>query len=363
MAAGEVDFLRDQVHRLNVILSQYQEKYLTLDEDDKREFWDLQTKVDHLVGENRRLHEDLRSSVESRLRETQPLSANEVDQLNEENVLHNLQQQVQLITQERDSAKEMLASNIKELDKVRHDLQEARNEAQFKAANYQLIQERSSQVLTQNQKLLSDNQKLEVATQHFQTTLNAQSAEVDQLRDHLQQSRAEHRAVNLQLHEMKKVLDQLKQEMMRKDGETSQAVGREYAADSRLTQLQASLMEMENQISNLHFENKKLQSENKELEEKFNILQTKGGDAEKREYDATMQVRESVQLVENAILEKDQAVIREQQKSQELHRLQEALSKLINEAGLRTKQEVEHVRKQCNNNIAKLMEEIQALEM
>ena len=56
------------------------------------------------------------------------------------------------------------------------------------------------------------------------------------------------------------------------------------------------------------------------------------------------------------------ALVREQQKTQELSRLQEALSKLINEAGKRTRQEVDNVRKQCNINIAKLMEEIQAME-
>lgn len=56
------------------------------------------------------------------------------------------------------------------------------------------------------------------------------------------------------------------------------------------------------------------------------------------------------------------ALVREQQKAQELERLQEALSKLINEAGKRTRQEVDNVRRQCNTNIAKLMEEIQAYE-
>ena len=55
--------------------------------------------------------------------------------------------------------------------------------------------------------------------------------------------------------------------------------------------------------------------------------------------------------------------MREQQKTQELGRLQVALSKLINEAGKRTRLEVDNVRKQCNTNIGKLMEEIQSLEM
>lgn len=42
--------------------------------------------------------------------------------------------------------------------------------------------------------------------------------------------------------------------------------------------------------------------------------------------------------------------------------MQQVMENLVNEAGKRTRQEVDAVRKQCNKNIAKLMDEIQALE-
>eukprot|EP00057_Strongylocentrotus_purpuratus_P016926 XP_011671400.1 PREDICTED: sodium channel and clathrin linker 1 [Strongylocentrotus purpuratus] len=67
-------------------------------------------------------------------------------------------------------------------------------------------------------------------------------------------------------------------------------------------------------------------------------------------------------MSENALLEKDQALIREQQKEEEVRRLADALGKLVNDAGKRTRQEVDSIRKQCNSNIAKLMEEVTALE-
>ncbi|XP_077983921.1 sodium channel and clathrin linker 1-like isoform X2 [Glandiceps talaboti] len=405
MATEEVEFLRDQVHRLNAILGQYQEKYLpievgkhksvyssadpkapwltsksllspliaeydrqldTLREQNssyKKEYREQQAKLEHLVADNKRCHDELRRAIENQLRETQPLSAGEAAVLNEEDVLHNLQQQVQMVTQEKDAANEMVQSANQELDRVRHELQELKTEAQLKAGSYQTVQERSAHILTQNQQLLSDKHKLEAAAQQFQRTLDVQNGEIDQLREHLNQSKAEHRAANLQLHDVKKMLDQLKQEMIRKDSEASHAVGREHAADSRVSQLHAALMDMENQVSTLNNESRKLQSEKNQLEEKVAALQKKCGDSERHEYEASVKVRESVQMVENAILEKDQAVIREQQKSTELQRLQDVLNKLINEAGVRTKQEVENVRKQYNNNIAKLMDEIHALEM
>ena len=56
-------------------------------------------------------------------------------------------------------------------------------------------------------------------------------------------------------------------------------------------------------------------------------------------------------------------MVREKQKDTEIQRLNETINTLLEEAGLRTRKEVESVRKQCNINIGKLMEEMQQMEM
>ena len=61
---------------------------------------------------------------------------------------------------------------------------------------------------------------------------------------------------------------------------------------------------------------------------------------EQREYEAVLQVKESVQMVENAMLEKDEALVKERQAGEDVARLQEAIAKLLDEAGARTRQEV-----------------------
>ena len=48
-----------------------------------------------------------------------------------------------------------------------------------------------------------------------------------------------------------------------------------------------------------------------------------------------------------------QAVQKEKQSSEEVERLQDTMAKLLDEAGARTRQEVDSVRQQCNNNIAR----------
>lgn len=63
-------------------------------------------------------------------------------------------------------------------------------------------------------------------------------------------------------------------------------------------------------------------------------------DLEKRELDAVSQVRDAVQMVEKAMMEKEQAEIELKQREEEADKLQDAISKLINEAGMKTRQEV-----------------------
>ena len=58
-----------------------------------------------------------------------------------------------------------------------------------------------------------------------------------------------------------------------------------------------------------------------------------------------------------------QALVREKQALEQVDKMQEALTKLLDEAGARTREEVDNVKKQCNQNISRLMEEIHALEM
>ncbi len=61
---------------------------------------------------------------------------------------------------------------------------------------------------------------------------------------------------------------------------------------------------------------------------------------EQREYEAVLHVKESMQIAEDALMEKEQAVVREQQSIQEIGRLKKALATIVQEAGERTRKEV-----------------------
>ncbi|XP_022079629.1 sodium channel and clathrin linker 1-like isoform X2 [Acanthaster planci] len=405
MDVGEREFLRDQVQRLNAELQHYQEKYMPLEEKEKAslhtsagppapwltsknllspliaeydhqlsslrkqiktykaEHVELSGKIDKLVNENNRLHKELKASIQGQLEAVHQVSRADTSIIEEQQLIDNLQKQITLITQEKDSAVEMWQETVQELDRLAKEHRDMLGNNEAQTQRYQAVQEKMSALMSQNQILVTGNQKLDMASQHLQQVIASQSQELDTLRDHLKRARTDLRAANLQLAEMRNTAEKLKEENLAKERESQQAKGREESADSRLTQLQAVVMDLEHRLTNLSEENAQLLANLKEQEERMRSLHHKCGKAERREHEALAQVRDSIQMVENALLEKDQALVREQQKTHELGRLQEALSKLINEAGKRTRQEVDNVRKQCNTNIGKLMEEIQSLEM
>lgn len=68
-------------------------------------------------------------------------------------------------------------------------------------------------------------------------------------------------------------------------------------------------------------------------------------------------------MAENAVLQKEEALFREQQALKEADRLQSSLNQLVENAAQRTKLEVDNIKKKCNENITKLMEEMHALEL
>lgn len=83
-------------------------------------------------------------------------------------------------------------------------------------------------------------------------------------------------------------------------------------------------------------------------------MQEKYKGLEEQTYQAMCQMKESIAMAENALMEKDAAIVRERQKEEDCERLQQAISKLVDEAGARTRDEVELVRQQANQSISKV---------
>ncbi|XP_026216696.1 sodium channel and clathrin linker 1 isoform X2 [Anabas testudineus] len=402
---AEVEFLRDQVRRLNSALSQYQHGNGTQSTSSQAEgvrhtespppwisdrsvmapliaeydrhmdemteqlqryqalMTDVKVKLDRVVMENERLHAELRESVEKQLHALPVASGIESSTLEEEAVIKNLQEQLQLSEQERLQTMELWQTAAQELDRLQQVYQKTISDRQMHDTERQQLKDQLVQFQQHTHKLQLANQKLESTNQQLLKTVTEQSTEMEELHSQLRQTKAELRTATAKVEEMTKLLQNVQDQMQRREEDVAEAQGREDAADRRLQQLQAALSQLEARLKAASQEAEAVRREQTVWERKVGELQARCTTLEEEKYEALAKVRESVQMAEEAALQKDQALLREKQRIEELEKTKEAIKQLIQDAAVRTRKEVENVRKQCNVQIHRMAEELSALQL
>ncbi|KAK5866398.1 hypothetical protein PBY51_020592 [Eleginops maclovinus] len=402
---AEVIFLRDQVHRLNSALNQYQNGHGTQStssqvEDARRveapKPWisdrsimapliaeydlhmeemteklqryeglmtDAKVKLERVVKENERLHAELRESVEKQLHVLPGASGVEGSTLEEESVIRNLQEQLQLCEQERVQAMELWQTAAQELDRLQQTFQKTVTDGQIHGAQRQQLKDQLVQFQQHTHKLQVANQNLESTNQQFLKTVTEQSKEMEEQHSQLRQAKAELRTATAKVEEMTKLLQSFQDQMQRREEDVAEAQGREDAADRRLQQLQAALSQLEARLKAATQEAEAVRRDQTVWERKVGELQIRCTILEDEKYEALAKVRESVQVAEEAALQKEQILLREKQKTEDLEKTQEAIKQLIQDAAVRTRKEVDNVRKHCNVQIHRMAEELSALQL
>lgn len=401
---AEIEFLRDQVHRLNSALSQYQHGHhpqpsssqveeaqaesstpwisdksimapliAEYDQhiDDMTEQLQkyqvqmaaVKVKLDRVVQENERLHVELRESVERQLHAIPVSSGAEGSTLDEEAVVRNLQEQIHMSEQERVQATELWQTTSQELERLQQIHQKTISDAQMHDAQKKQLTDQLVQFQQHTHKLQLTNQKLETTNQQFLKTLTEQTTEMEELQSKHRQSKAELRTATGKVNEMTKLLQNLQEQMQRREQDVVEAQGRENAADRRLQQLQSALSQLESRLNAATQEAETVRREQTVYEKKVGELQARCATLEEEKYAALSKVRESIQTAEEATLQKEQVLLREKQKTEELEKTKEAIKQLIQDAAVRTRKEVENVRKQCNIQILRMIEELSALQL
>ncbi|KAM9313695.1 sodium channel and clathrin linker 1 isoform 2-T2 [Pholidichthys leucotaenia] len=401
----ELEFLRNQVDRLNSALSQYQcglrpQSTSSQVEGERRmespapwlsdrgimapliaeydrhteemteqlqkyqvQMMDVKVKLERVVKENERLHAELRESVEKQLHALPVASGMEGSTLEEDTVVKNLQEQLQLSEQERMHAMELWQTAAQELDRIQQAYHKTISDGQIHDVQKQQLKDQLVQFQQQTYNLQQANQKLESTNQQFLKTLTEQSTEMGELHRQFRQAKAELRTATAKVDEMTKLLQNLQDQMQRREEDVAEAQGRENAADRRLQQLQAALSQLETRLKAASQEAEAVRREQSVWERKVGELQSRCTALEEEKYEALSKVRESVQVAEEATLQKDQALLREKQKTEELVKASDAVKQLIQDAAVRTRKEVELARKQCTLQIHRMAEELSALQL
>ncbi|XP_017203062.2 sodium channel and clathrin linker 1 isoform X1 [Oryctolagus cuniculus] len=405
--ATEIDFLRDQNQRLNEVLRRYQmenfSKYSSVQkavfkgdgedmlensvvdqsflaplitEYDKnieelnaqlkyyqKQMGEMKLQLQNVIKENERLHSELKDAIEKQL-EALPFAA-EIgnDIYKDEETVKNLQEQLQLANQEKTQAIELWQTVSQELDRLQKLYQEYMTEAQIHVFESQKQKDQLTNFQQLTKQLHVTKENIETTNQHFLKTMTEQNVEIEQLRKQLRKAKLDLRVASAKVEELTKVTEDLQAQMQKKEEDMMSAQGREEASDRRLQQLQSSIKQLETRLCVSIEEANQLRAEKTHLEKQNRELQAKCNQLENENYEAIIRARNSMQLLEEANLQKSQALLEEKQKEEDIEKMKGTISRLLQDAALRTSKEVTNTKKQYNVQISRLTEEISALQM
>ncbi|XP_032079482.1 sodium channel and clathrin linker 1 isoform X1 [Thamnophis elegans] len=302
---------------------------------------EMRLKLEQVIKENERLHEELKEAIEKQLEALPSGSVSRDATFMDENLVRNLQEQLQLANKEKEHVLELWQMVSRELERLQQIYQEHMTEAQIH--------------IVERQKQNINHVFLKMVTE--------QNVELEQLRKQQRQSKLDLRTTAAKADEMMGLIEDLRSQVNRKEEEVLTAHEKEEASDKHLKELQSSIKQLETRLCVATKDSKQLRSERTNLEKKIQELQTKCVNIEEEKYDAVAKVRDSMQLIEEANLQKSQAMLSEKQKEKEIETMKQAISQLLQDAALRTRKEVENERKRYNIQISRVTEELTALQM
>ncbi|XP_010186186.1 PREDICTED: sodium channel and clathrin linker 1, partial [Mesitornis unicolor] len=323
---------------------------------------EIRLKFELVTKENKRLHAELKEVLEKQL-ESLPFMPLETDIPADEGIVKNLQEQLRLMNQEKDQARELLQTVLQECDRLRQQYQECMTATQIHMAENQKQKDQLTGFQQLTQQLHVANEKTELSNQQFLKTLKEWHVEQDQLQKKLRQAKIDERTANAKVDEMMRLTEKLQGQLERKEEDVISAQQREAASDKRLQEMQSSIKQLETRLRVTVQEAEQLRTERTALDKQIRELQTKCANLEREKYDAVAKVQDCIQLVEESNLQKSQALLGEKQKEEEIQKMKAEMSQLVEDTAARIRKAVDSAKEQYNVQISLLTEELSALQM
>ncbi|KFR05440.1 Sodium channel and clathrin linker 1, partial [Opisthocomus hoazin] len=323
---------------------------------------EMRLNFEQVTKENERLHAELKEALEKQL-EALPFMPLGTDIPADEGIVRNLQEQLQLINQEKEQAIELWQTLLQEHDRLQQQYQERMTETQIHMAERQKQKDQLTGFQQLTQQLHIANEKIEFSNQQFLKTLTEQNVELEQLRKQLRQAKIHGRSANAKVDEMTRLTEKLQGQLERKEEDVISAQQRETASDKCLQQMQSSIKQLETRLRVTVQDAEQLRTERTALEKQIGELQTKYANLEREKYDAVAKVQDCIQLLEEANLQKSQALFGEKQKEEEIKNMKDKMAQLVEDTAARIRKAVDSAKKQYNVQISRLTEELSALQM
>lgn len=195
----------------------------------------------------------------------------------------------------------------------------------------------------------------------YDATIGKMESQLRISQDELRDVAVQRNAVQLQNRDLLRRVDELEQEAHRLELENASLKAKANDLERSCEEARSGVREAQQQILLCAKEQENWKRERSELRELVADLQKSFKDEEQRALEAAMQVKQAVEMAEHAMMERDEAMLREKQKSDESEKLQTAINKLINEAGEQTAKQVEEIKNQANTNMQRLLDDLTTL--
>ncbi|XP_054248205.1 sodium channel and clathrin linker 1 [Indicator indicator] len=323
---------------------------------------EMRLKFEQVAKENERLHAELKEALEKQL-ETIPFMALGNDIPADEGIVKNLQEQLQLMTEGKEEATELWQSMLQEHDRLQQQYQERMTEMQIHMAERQKQKNQLAVFQQLTQQLHIDKEKIELSNQELLKTVAEQNVQLEQLRKQMRQTKLDGQTAIAKVDEMTKLTEKLQGRLKRKEEDVVFALQRETASDKRLQQMQSSIKQLETRLCVTVENAELLRTERTALEKQIGELQTRCANLEREKSDAVAKVQDCIQLLEEANLQKSEALFREKQKEEEIKKMKDEMSQLVEDTAAGIRKAVDSAKKQYNVQISRLTEELSALQM
>ncbi|NXF86704.1 SCLT1 protein, partial [Eubucco bourcierii] len=323
---------------------------------------EMRLKFEQVAKENESLHAELKEALEKQLEAIpfMPLG-NEIPA--DEGIVRNLQEQLQLMNQGKEQATELWQTLLQEHDRLQQQYQECMTETQIHMAERQKQKNQLTVFQQLIQQLHADKEKKELSNQELLKTVTEQNVQLEQLRKQLRQAKIDGQAANAKVDEMTRLTEKLQGRLKRKEEDVVSALQRETASDKRLQQMQSSIKQLETRLIVTAEDAELLRTERTALEKQIGELQTRCANLEREKYDAVEKIEDCIQLLEEANLQKSEALFREKQKEEEIKKMKDEMSQLVEDTAAGMRKAVDSAKKQYNVQISRLTEELSALQM
>ncbi|XP_015418797.1 PREDICTED: sodium channel and clathrin linker 1 isoform X2 [Myotis davidii] len=327
----------------------------------QKQVGEMKLQLESVIKENERLHSELKDAVVKQL-EALPFGTEMGNDIYiDDETVRNLQEQLQLANKEKNYVLELWQNVSQELDKVKKIYQE--NKAQIQVIEGRKQKNQLTNFHQLNKQLSVNCGSIEMGNQHLLKTVTEQSVEIEKLRKQLRQAKLDMRVAVAKVEQLTKVTEDFQGEMQKKEEDMVSSQRREDASDRRLQQLQSSIKQLETRLCVTVQEATQLRADKTHLEKQTRELQAKYNELENERYEAVVTARNSMQLLEEANLQKNQALLEEKQKEEDIEKIKKSFSQLMQEAATRAKKEIFNTRKQYHVQISQLTEELSVLQM